>query len=224
MKNHLLRNIAIGIFLLMTFFRVHGQITVSGTNSATNINSSTATAVAPDLTITAGAAITDFTVSIIDSYSLSDVLSFPVGTLPSGVTALPWSSTTRSIVFRGTKTAAEWQAFLRTVTITSGTVCSPETRKVSFAAGETYYNPINGHFYRLTNTQSSWTATQTTASSTSYYGREGYLVTLTSAAENTFVSRLVGQNSWMGASDDYTQINDALGYTCLLYTSPSPRD
>lgn len=209
-------------YFLLVFHSVlaQAQISVSGANAATTINAATATAVAPDITVTAGTMVTDFTVSIIDSYSPSDVLSYS-GTLPSGVVAEPWSTTTRSLVFKGSASASQWQSFLRTVTITSGSVCSPETRKISFAAGETYYNPLNGHFYRLTDTQSSWTNSQNTASSTSYYGREGYLVTLTSDAENTFVSRLVGQNSWMGASDDHTQINNALGYTEYANTNAS---
>ena len=213
-----------GIKLLTTLLfalnltALSAQITVNGSGTETSIVANTATAVAPNLTITAAANITDFTVSIIDSYDTGDQLSY-TGSLPTGVTANAWNTTTRSLVFKGTTTAAEWQTFLRTVTITTGNVCSPETREVSFAAGETYYNPLNGHYYRLTSSLSSWTSAQTTASNTSYYGREGYLVTLTSDAENTFVTRLVGQNSWMGASDDHNQINDALGYTLYADTN-----
>ena len=208
------------LLLIGNIQTIKAQITVSGQSSATSIPTNTATAVEPSLTVTASENITDFTVSIIDSYSTNDQLSYS-GSLPTGITVTPWSTTTRSIIFNGTTTAAEWQTFLRTVTITTGAVCSPETRQVSFAAGETYYNPLNGHFYRLTASQDSWTNSQNTASSTSYYGREGYLVTLTSDAENTFVTRLVGQNSWMGASDDFTQINEALGYTAYANQSAS---
>jgi len=203
------------LFALLSAIALQAQIQVSGPSAATSVTANTASPVAPELTITSSADITDFTVSIIDSYSVNDQLSYPSGTLPSGVTVIPWSMTTRSIVFKGTKSAADWQSFLRTIAITTGDACSPETRKVSFAAGESYYNPLNGHFYRLTATQTSWTNSQNTASGISYYGKKGYLVTLTSAAENTYVSRLVGENSWMGASDDYLQINDALGYNAF---------
>ncbi len=208
------------ILLFLNFYiGLQAQIQVSGLSTQTSITNSTPAAVAPGLTVTSSENITNFTVSIIDSYSASDALSYPSGSLPPGVTVVPWSQTTRSIVFKGTKTAAEWQAFLRTVTLSSGNVCSPENRKVSFVAEETFYNPLNGHFYRLTDTTSSWTNTENTASSTSYYGREGYLVTLTSAAENTFVSRLIGENSWMGASDDHNQINTAVGYPLYANTN-----
>lgn len=201
----------IALCFLFNNFELLAQLTISGSSATTSITASSATVVSPDISITSSQNITDFTVSIIDSYSTNDQLGY-TGILPSGVTAGTWNTTTRSIVFKGTKTASEWQEFLRRVTITTGEVCSPETRKVSFAAGETYYNPLNGHFYRLIATISSWTDAQNTASNTSYYGREGYLVTLTSDVENTFVSRLIGEDSWMGLSDDHEDINDALGY------------
>ncbi len=195
-----------------------GQIIVSGTESQTNITSNNATVIDPTLTVSATQDITDFTVSIIDSYSTNDALGYN-GSLPAGITTAGWNATKRAIVFEGTKTAAEWQSFLRNVTITTANVCSPESRKVSFIAGETFYNPLNGHFYKITTNPSNWIPARNAAASTSYYGLQGYLVTLTSQAENTFVSRLIGQNSWMGGSDDYQEINNALGYT--LYADQS---
>lgn len=187
-------------------------------DTQTTITNNSATAVAPSLTITATENIANFTGSITDSYSSNDAIAYP-GSLPSGVTTSGWNATKRAIVFTGTKTAEEWQAFLRTITITTVNVCSPETRKVSFIAGETFYNPLNGHYYKVTTSASNWLPAKVAASSNSYYGSQGYLVTMTSQAENTFVSRLIGQNSWMGASDDYLEINEAVGYT--LYANQS---
>ncbi|WP_149304988.1 cadherin domain-containing protein [Pareuzebyella sediminis] len=196
------------------------EITVSGNSGINTISAQTATVVAPNLTITSSGNITDFTVSITNSFTAADHLGYN-GALPAGVTTSGWNSGERSIVFKGTLTALEWQSFLRNVTITSGPICSPETRQVSFVAEETFYNPLNEHFYRVTNTATSWTATKSTTSSTSYFGREGYLVTLTSNAENIFVTRIVGQDSWMGASDDHNQINEALGYDLYADTNAS---
>ncbi|KKN08105.1 hypothetical protein LCGC14_1060080 [marine sediment metagenome] len=212
MKNYTL------IIILLLFVSVtsnvwsQGQIYVSGPNTQTTITSNSPTAIAPELTISSTENITDFTVSVTDSYSTNDAVGFS-GNLPSGISTLGWNATKRAIVFKGTKTAEEWQAFLRNLTITTANVCSPETRKVSFIAGETFYNPLNGHFYKITTFPSNWLPAKAAAASDSYYGNQGYLVTLTSTAENTFVSRLIGQNAWMGASDDYLQINEALGYT-----------
>ncbi|MFH6603151.1 gliding motility-associated C-terminal domain-containing protein [Maribacter algicola] len=213
-------NLAILLLLFLNFATVHSQITVSGNSGINTISAQTATVVAPNLTITSSGSITDFTVSITNSFTATDQLGYN-GALPPGVTTSGWNSGERSIVFKGTLTALEWQTFLRNVTITSGPICSPETRQVSFVAEETFYNPLNEHFYRVTNTATSWTATKSTTSSTSYFGREGYLVTLTSNAENIFVTRIVGQNSWMGASDDHNQINEALGYDLYADTNAS---
>jgi len=195
-------------------------ITVSGENQSIAIDATTSTIIAPNFSITSSNDITDFTVSITNSFTASDQLGYN-GTLPSGVTTSGWNSGTRSIVFKGTLSASEWQTFLRTITMTSGPICSPETRQVSFVAEETFYSPLNGHFYRLTDTQTSWTASKAAASSISYFGREAYLVTLTSNAENIFVTRIVGENSWMGASDDHNQINEALGYDLYADTNAS---
>ncbi|AYN67481.1 hypothetical protein D1013_08960 [Euzebyella marina] len=210
------------IVLLLSLGTIYAQndITVSGDNQPNAIEATTATIVAPNLNIEAGSNITDFTVSITNSFTPSDQLGYNGG-LPAGISTAGWNSNTRSIVFKGTLSPSEWQAFLRNVTITSGPICSPESRKISFVAGETFYNPLNGHFYRVTPNPSSWTDAKTLASSTSYYGREGYLVTLTDAAENTFVTRLIGQDSWMGASDDHDQINQALGYNEFANTNAS---
>ena len=211
MKNYTL------IIIVLLFVSVssnawsQGQIYVSGPDTQTTITSNSPTAIAPGLTISSTENITDFTVSVTDSYSTNDAVGYS-GNLPSGITTTGWNATKRAVVFKGTKTAEEWQAFLRNLTITTANVCSPETRKISFIAGETFYNPLNGHFYQITSSASNWKPVKIASESLSYFGKKGYLVTMTNAAENTFVARLIGQNSWMGASDDYTVINEALGY------------
>ena len=207
--------------LIFGLFVVRAQtIQVSGDGQSIGVEATISTVIAPNLTITSSTDITNFTVSITNSFTATDQLGYN-GTLPLGVTTSGWNSNTRSIVFKGTLSASEWQSFLRTVTMTSGPICSPETRQVTFVAEETFYNPLNDHFYRVTDTQTSWTATKAAASSLSFFGREAYLVTLTSNAENIFVTRIVGQNSWMGASDDHNQINEALGYNLFADTNAS---
>jgi gliding motility-associated-like protein len=199
--------------LLIQFVAKAQSLTISGTGSTLSLVKNVQTVVDPGITITSSENITNFTVSITDSYQSGDVLGY-IGTLPLGIQASAFNTTTLSIIFTGTLSAAEWQAFLRRVTLTTvNNDCRPERRKISFVAGETYFNPLNGHFYRVTTTTGTWTSSKTTTQSLSYYGRQGYLVTLTSAAENSFVSKFVGQDSWIGASDDFLEINEAVGYT-----------
>lgn len=192
---------------------------ISGTSSVNTITNNTATVVDAGLTLTANGNITNFTVTITGSYTNGDVLSY-TGTLPSGVTASAFSTSTRSIAFTGTASASAWQTFLRTVTLkTTSAVCNPESRQVAFIVGGMYYNPLNGHFYEYYSTSSNWTVAKSVAENRSYFGRKGYLATLTSQAENSFASVLIGQNSWIGCSDDKDQVNSAVGYS--LFASQS---
>lgn len=192
---------------------------VSGTTSVNTISNNTATAVDGGLTLTSNGNITGFTITITGSYTSGDELGY-TGTLPSGISAAAFNTTTRSLVFTGTTSAANWQALLRTVTIkTTSAVCNPESRKVSFIVGNKYYNIMNGHFYEYYATGLSWTNAKATAEGMSYFGRQGYLATLTSQAENSFASVLIGQNSWIGSSDDKDQLNTALGYTAFAAQS-----
>src|SRR5574343_623754 len=103
---------------------------------------------------------------------------------------------------------------MRTVRLqTTSATCFPESRKVAFIAGNKYYNPLNDHYYEYRSTNGNWLPGKAYAETQSYFGRVGYLATSTSQAENSFMCKLIGNNSWIGCSDEYTQINAAVGYT-----------
>ncbi|GAB5558101.1 MAG: hypothetical protein SchgKO_23140 [Schleiferiaceae bacterium] len=62
--------------------------------------------------------------------------------------------------------------------------------------------PGTGHFYEfVTSPGISWPAAKAAAESMTYNGQPGYLVTITSAAENSFVAAKLQGQGWMGASD-----------------------
>jgi len=123
------------------------SVDVTGTSTTNTITNNTATFVDPNLNVTANGSISGFVVTITDSYTTGDVLSY-TGSLPSGVTAAAFNTTTRSLVFSGSTTAANWQTLLRTVKLqTTSATCFPESRKVAFIAGNKYYNPLNDHYY-----------------------------------------------------------------------------
>ena len=186
-------------------------VNVSGNANTLSITNNIATVVDPDLVITADGNLTDFTISITGSYVTGDLLAYN-GTLPAGITPVAFNATTRSLQFTGTASAANWQTLLRTVTIqTVSATCYQEQRQVSFVVGNMYYNNLNGHFYELSPTTTIWSTGFTNAAAKSYFGRLGYMATLTSQAENSFVSKILAADSWIGASDDYTYINTAIG-------------
>jgi hypothetical protein len=187
------------------------SITITATTL--NVTNNTATAVDPALTMSFSGNLTGFTVTISENYSSGDVLSY-TGTLPSGVTTSGFNTQRRSITFTGTTSAANWQTFLRTVTIrTTSATCNPETRKVSFTASTNFYNYFNGHYYEYVSSNKNWTQARDYAASKSFYGRQGYLVVITSAEENAYISQMIGYNTWMGGTDNYKLINAAVGYT-----------
>ncbi len=185
------------------------QVTVTGSSSTNTISNNVATAVDPALVVNANGNLTDFIVSITDSYTAGDLLDY-TGSLPSGVSATAFNVTTRSLVFTGTTSAANWQDLLRRVTLrTTSAACFPERRSVAFTVGNKYYNPLTGHFYEYVSTLRNWVDAKTHAATQSYFGRQGYLATSTSAAENNFVWKIMTQDVWVGGTYDYNELISA---------------
>jgi hypothetical protein len=60
----------------------------------------------------------------------------------------------------------------------------------------------NNHYYEFVSSPGiTWTAARAAASAKTFNGLQGYLVTITSAAENTFMFQKVGTTAWIGGSD-----------------------
>ncbi|MFN5652940.1 MAG: hypothetical protein ACK465_04905, partial [Flavobacteriia bacterium] len=161
LKNWFVGVVAVAILLLggvsKSFAQSATTVTVGGTSTVNSIQNATATFVDPGLTISSNGNITGFRVMITGSYTSGDILDYS-GTLPSGITAVPFSTVTKSIVFNGTTSASNWQTFLRTVRLKTTTVtCFPESRQVAFIAGGSLYNPLNNHFYTMSPSSTAWT-------------------------------------------------------------------
>lgn len=187
------------------------SISMGGTTSTLTATYNTATVVDPGLTITANGNITNFRVQISQTYTSGDVLDY-TGTL-SGVTG-SFNTTTGVLVFTGTASATDWQTLLRTVRFKStSTTCYANQRRITFTAGSVYYNPLTSHFYEFVSGSITWTGAYTASSGRSYFGRAGYLSTMSSSAENNFIWKIMPSDAWFGACDDYTYVNTALGNT-----------
>jgi hypothetical protein len=192
---------------------------ITGTGTTISVTNNVATVVDGALNVTGTGTFSGFSVSITENYTSGDILDY-TGALPSGVTAAPFNTTSRSLVFTGSAGTADWQALLRTVRLkTSAVTCNPETRRITFSASTNFYNYFNGHYYEYYPTVQSWTSAKAFAASKTFFGRQGYLVTISSAAENAFVSSLINHDTWIGCSDNAGQINGAVGYT--KYSSQS---
>jgi hypothetical protein len=188
------------------------SVGITLSSGAVSITRGSATPVDQNLTLTFTGNLSGFTVSISENYRTDDVLGY-TGVLPTGVSA-SWSAQRRALVFTGSASALDWQTLLRTVTLTtSNASCNPETRKISFTASTNYYNYFNGHYYEYVSAKKNWTQARDYAASRTFYGRQGYLVVISSAEENAYISQLIGYNTWMGGTDNYKLINAAVGYT-----------
>ena len=185
---------------------------IYGSSTANTISNNVATVIDNAIIVNSNGSISGFTVTITGDYTDGDVLSYS-GTLPSGITAASFNPTSRSLTFTGSTSAINWQNLLRTVTLKSTSACFPTNRRVSFLPSDKFFNLFNGHFYEYVSTQQSWTSAKSAAAAKSYYGRQGYLVTISSEAENSYLNTLIGRNTWIGATDNAVQINSAFGYT-----------
>ncbi len=63
------------------------------------------------------------------------------------------------------------------------------------------YDASTGNFYKFVNANVDFATAQANAAATTLNGVGGHLVTISSAAENTFVDSIISDNVWMGASD-----------------------
>ena len=162
-------------------------------------------AIDPALTIAGSGNLTGARVLIASGFQSSqDVLAF---TNQSGISG-SWSSATGVLTLTGTATVAQYEAALRTVTYRNTNTTTPNTadRIITFSLGE---NGLaleqTGHFYEYVGGTMYWETARDAANNRRYYGLRGYLVTVTSAAENAFVaSKLQGQG-WMGANDNVSE-------------------
>ena len=63
------------------------------------------------------------------------------------------------------------------------------------------YNEDTGNFYQLVTTNANYATASANAAATTINGVAGYIVTITSAVENTFIDNLIVASTWIGASD-----------------------
>jgi hypothetical protein len=157
---------------------------------------------------------------VLNGFTSTDVLLASIGFInpPAGTTfnlttttgLTPASGFTLTgnkgrLVFTGTM--ANINNALATLKINTGATAGSVQVSVSATINPTgfYYNPINGHFYKPVTTGVTYTAARAAALTTTFKGQTGYLVTITSADENSFIFVNVPQaNIWFAATDEVT--------------------
>ncbi|WP_344813567.1 Ig-like domain-containing protein, partial [Chitinophaga oryziterrae] len=180
----------------------------------------TATVIDNQILVKGSATITNGRVYIDTGFVANDVIGW--GTLPTGVTGA-YSTATGIATFTGTATPAQWQAFYRTVTFrtTSGNLSD---RVIRFVLGSVVTLTVGSkpHYYEAVTTAVNWANAKTAAAAKTLYGMQGYLATVTSQAENDYIRAKLASTGWIGATDNYLEVNAAKGST--LYANQAAAD
>ncbi|BCE01751.1 OmpA family protein [Marinicellulosiphila megalodicopiae] len=163
---------------------------------------------------------------VLKSPQTGDILSF---TEQHGVTGVFETDNVDAYILKlsGIATAAQYQEIARTVSLRSSV---SGARKVDFVFDDnnpdTLYNIYNSHYYLyvrpegydaegLDDINITWQEANIDANTKTYFGLQGYLVTIGDDHENTFVYSKIDDNTWMGASDDPATINELTGLTTV---------
>lgn len=100
-----------------------------------------------------------------------------------------------------------WETVLRNVCYSSLVPNNSNvnaTKNVVIVLGDALYNPANGNFYKYVKKgyNISWQQAVTECSTSTHFGQQGYLTTITSSSENAFILNMIDDYSFIGASDE----------------------
>ena len=136
---------------------------------------------------------------------------------PAGITAT-YDNTKGILKLSGTASIADYQDALRHVQFKTDATAAVGKRSFDINLG-TALKGTNGHYYQYYDNNLDWLSAKKFADNTQLFGMTGYMVTITSQTEDYFVNSLINKSIWLGASDDYQQLNLAAGTTA--YASQS---
>ena len=125
-------------------------------------------------------------------------------TAPTGYSSADWTSGAASLGFEGSQSAIN--AAIETLSFKGTTVGVAASVRVNANLGGAAYNPANGHSYEVVSTSPStitWANARAAAKLRTFNGQTGYLATITSADEQTYLYSKTQTTGWIGASDGY---------------------
>ena len=138
-----------------------------------------------------------------------DILSF---TTQNGITG-SFNATSGKLTLSGSASPANYQTAVRSITYSNSAATGSasydqRTLTISLANGDYFSQDgglANGHFYQVVVTAKGFNTSSSEASAKTYYGLKGYLATITSSGENTFIKNIIPSSGigsvWIGGSD-----------------------
>ena len=146
-------------------------------------------------------------VSVSLDYVNGTTLSFPTTTgLTRNYGYSSWTNVT-SIVFYGTRDNVNSGLAAMTMSMGAAKTAVRINIEVSQYDASYVYNPTNKHFYKFISGAVSYTNAKAGATAqASFKGKNPYLATITSAAENDFINNNISYNNiWVAMSDAATE-------------------
>jgi gliding motility-associated-like protein len=92
------------------------------------------------------------------------------------------------------------------VVYSNDTTNTSGTRTFSITVGQANYLPSNGHYYQYVPSLGiSWTNAKTAAETSTYYGLQGYLATITAMDEAILIGEQASGTGWISGTDQETE-------------------
>ena len=138
-----------------------------------------------------------------------------------GITAV-YDKSSGELVFSGSTSLANWISIFKKVgyIYDNDNASSVNTRSLIFSLSDHIpYNHTDGndHFYKFISGSKTFNDARVAADNSSLFGLQGYLATITSAAEQTYIYPKIGGQGWIGACD-YLGDNTTAGHCGLTST------
>lgn len=111
-----------------------------------------------------------------------------------------------SVVSGGQMLLTDLENAVKDIVFTTSSTNITEEKTFSLTIDDANYLPSTDHFYQFIPAQSiTWSDAKIAAENLTYYGREGYLATLTSQEEANFAGKQASGAGWIGGSDEETE-------------------
>jgi hypothetical protein len=113
-----------------------------------------------------------------------------------------WDIVQGELTLQGPATYTEFEAAVLATEFSSSSLNPSGIRQFSITVGEANFLPSTQHYYEFVSAPGiSWTAAEAAASARTYFGLQGYLVTLTTQEEADFSGAQASGFGWIGATD-----------------------
>ena len=150
--------------------------------------------------------IDEFFIQISKGYQFSfDRLSLS-GNVPAVVAA--WDANTGRLTLQSSTQGqgillTDLETIVKQVVFTSTATNIEPEKEFSLSVTDANYLPFTDHFYEfIESADITWTDARAAAEQRFYYGRQGYLATLTSQIEADFAGKQAQGTGWIGGSDE----------------------